>query len=431
MTLFPRLKLLDSVAPSFARVVGRGFEGVTLVAVQHLLESTGSLLETLIELGLAPDHIWILGKHYSTSAEVSRGLRQLGVHTLPNTVPRPGRPFAETFRQDVEGLWGAATQSLSHNRQQVVILDDGSRAIRGVPKDVLQDHTVVAVEQTASGLRKVLAGHPPFSVIQVAYSAVKRGLEPRFIAEAVMQRVGTLMETQPRASVGVIGAGYIGRAIIAAAGARNRRVSAFDRDAKLLDSLPRGVRAAASVQDLLDSADLVFGCCGEDALSGEPLDAVRQKERTFVSCSSEDVEFWSILREHKADEQASSRDSLDDVTVTLACGPCHVVRGGYPVNFDGTGVSVPNEEIQLTRGLLLAAVVQAAVCRHVAEEGASPEMLSPFAQRYLVEAWRKVLPAAKRPHHDDLDDYATVNRIQTHSSGTYIPCVDFEGTFSG
>src|SRR5690606_34495242 len=62
-----------------------------------------------------------------------------------------------------------------------------------------------------------------------------------------------------------------------------------------------------------------------------------------------------------------------------------ILRGGFPINFDGSSTSVRNEDIQVTRGLLLGAVLQAL---SVAGRDAPPSMaLDGELQRFVLEAW--------------------------------------------
>jgi hypothetical protein len=84
--VFPRLPVLDRLIDKFAGG-GRPFEGVGVVCVQHLLETTGSLLEALIRLGVQPEHIFVLGKLYSNCPEVQTRLRSIGVRVMDSRVP--------------------------------------------------------------------------------------------------------------------------------------------------------------------------------------------------------------------------------------------------------------------------------------------------------------------------------------------------------
>jgi hypothetical protein len=80
-TLFAPLPLLDRIA---SQVPGpqASLNGVTLVCVQHLLETSGSLIQTLVSLGLNPSNLHVLGKAYSSNSSVEERLRSLGAHVV-------------------------------------------------------------------------------------------------------------------------------------------------------------------------------------------------------------------------------------------------------------------------------------------------------------------------------------------------------------
>ncbi len=52
------------------------------MCVQHLLETTGSLIQTLVSLGLNPSNVYILGKAYSSNSSVEERFRRLGTHVV-------------------------------------------------------------------------------------------------------------------------------------------------------------------------------------------------------------------------------------------------------------------------------------------------------------------------------------------------------------
>src|SRR4051794_1700295 len=97
MPLFPVLPVLEAlserVAPRFLPV----FQSTVFVCVQHLLETTGSLFESLIALGARPERIVVLGKLYSTNIAVAERLRQLGIQVLESTPPSRGMRFPQAM----------------------------------------------------------------------------------------------------------------------------------------------------------------------------------------------------------------------------------------------------------------------------------------------------------------------------------------------
>src|SRR6185295_12934768 len=87
-------------------------EDTALVAVQHMLEQTIDLFETITDLGVSPQNIFALGKVYSNSRPVIETLRNRGVTVVESTTPGPGR-FDEYFEQDAKKLWQVAGEKLA------------------------------------------------------------------------------------------------------------------------------------------------------------------------------------------------------------------------------------------------------------------------------------------------------------------------------
>src|SRR5215216_1637132 len=78
-----------------------------LVAVQHMLEQTVDLFETIVDLGLNRENIFALGKVYSNSSVVIETLRNRGVTVVETTMAAPGK-FYQYFEQDCKRLWQIA-----------------------------------------------------------------------------------------------------------------------------------------------------------------------------------------------------------------------------------------------------------------------------------------------------------------------------------
>ena len=62
-------------------------EDTALVAVQHMLEQTIDLFETIADLGLSRQNMFALGKVYSNSRPVIETLRNRGVTVVESTTP--------------------------------------------------------------------------------------------------------------------------------------------------------------------------------------------------------------------------------------------------------------------------------------------------------------------------------------------------------
>jgi D-isomer specific 2-hydroxyacid dehydrogenase, NAD binding domain len=362
--------------------------------VQHLLETTGSLFESLIHLGLKPEHTYVLGKLYSACPSVEDKLRRLGVKVFENKVPDRFGAFCDQFKCDVEALWDSAIRDgVFENVSRVVILDDGGYAIAQTPKLVYDRLSVHGVEQTMSGIKFIERVSDVIPIVDVASSAAKTLLEPELIREAVFKRVSSGVIAS--SSVGVIGLGNIGFAVASALKKSHRPVYVYDRD---IDNVgtewDQHFFRCESISEVFANADVIFGCTGTDFLNSEPWWKELSGDKTLISCSSHDQEFRTLLESVTPNRVADRAALFSTATVLGSSGTLSILRGGFPINFDGSAESVPAPDIQLTRGLLMAGTIQAARNALVLGlRGRQP--LSAAAQKSIVRRWFSVQPNRK------------------------------------
>ncbi len=350
---FIRLPVLDSILEFVNPKHGRTLDGFVLVAVQHLLETTGSLFEALFSLGLRPSEAFAMGKIYSTCRQVSQDLAATGVRVFRSWNPEGWGYYCARMQADVMAMWDSVLAHVRKNRPRgIIVLDDGGYAVASAPVDRLGDIPVCAVEQTSSGLKKMdSASAPRVRVVQVANSAAKTVIEPALISRAVLKRMRRLPIYSEKV-YGVIGMGNIGTALAADLLRRGARTIAYDVDPVNVPKL-QGTIPAMNAKHFFRSADIIFGCTGFDVLGNQPWWRSLEGEKIAASCSSHDQEFASVLRLYG--ETHAVDLPLRDVCVPLSCGgQITVLRGGFPINFDNKRESVPANDIQLTRGLLLS-----------------------------------------------------------------------------
>ncbi|HEU0005617.1 MAG TPA: NAD(P)-dependent oxidoreductase, partial [Terriglobia bacterium] len=262
----------------------------------------------------------------------------------------------------------------------------GGFCIKGMP--AFRDLPVVGIEQTMSGLA-LLDAPPPFPVIDVASSAAKQWIEPPMISEAVLARLQPYR--LPDSPVGVVGFGNIGKAMTQTLSRIQPPILAFDENIG-----PEGKSGTTvfcdSLRELYSKSATIFGCTGKDTLAGKDWWPQLTGERLLISCSSQDMEFRSILLSLNDGnhEFVSSQQLTSEVTVRLRQGKLQILRGGFPLNFDGSKESVPVADIQMTRGLLLGAILQAV---SLIEDGYTRPlrtMLLPELQRLVVSEWIQI-----------------------------------------
>jgi len=412
MAAFPTLPVLERLKAALGHSESR-LRRTSLVCLQHLLETTGSLFEALIASGLPAQHIHVMGKTYSTNPQVVDALIDLGVQFHPGSDWFPWGGYDECLDADVATMWRSVAETISRSSfDRIVVLDDGGHATAATPVEVRRQVPVVAVEQTMSGLHSVDGSAHSIPVIAVASSAVKQLIEPPMIMEAAFQRAFHGSSEFDGSAMGVVGAGSIGRAIERGLLERGNSVSIYDPQSNRLGD-PRSLRRATG-HELLEASDVLWGCSGRDFFADlEPGCAAGRK--TLISCSSSDREFRTALRDLNKLPEFNRCDRLSTVEFSRGGSLLQVRRGGFPVNFDGTVQSVPANDIQLTRGLLYAAVLQASLDDALP---ASIVMLSPLSQRIAVEAWRESRSSADgRWAMASLDRFRDEEWIAAHSGG--------------
>jgi S-adenosylhomocysteine hydrolase len=401
------------------------FAGTTFVAVQHLLGTTATLLRALIDLGAEPGRIFVLGKPYSSHAGTVRTLREIGIRVQQPTPVKPGR-FAEIFERDLRKMWRIVLADAANGRR-IVVLDDGGHCLATIPSRLQEN--AVGIEQTTSGIQRQNAlGR--FPIIQVASSAAKTFLEPPMISAAVLTKTRKIVDLHGAKVYGVVGLGHIGRAVARQLSREGTTVVVFDRDRSKMNALPE-TSHAHTLDDVFLRAAVIFGCTGTDlAREGDWIRRMSGK-KVLVSCSSEDIEFQSLVRLVAGRYRRRSsppyqrplifHDEERDLCI-------QIVRSGFPVNFDGSEESVPAAHIQMTRALLLLALIQAQMCERTARSQRGGEMLNAAGQEWIIRTWCALQPQAASAFGFELD----VDRgwVIAHSQGEELFCTKVDQLFA-
>lgn len=426
---FPRLKVLEDILTRFGSAEKEQLRYSCVVCVQHLLASNGSMLNALLRAGVQPNNLFVAGKFYSTNVDVWSTLKERGIRMMPHSIaPRSWR-YTQRIHEEIGALWSEAARHIrSACIQRVIVIDDGGFCLRSVPVELLAKLEVTGIEQTTSGV--TLGKFPQYlRIVDVASSAAKKVLESPLIASAVAEkaeRIGASIPTD--AVIGVAGIGNIGSAVLERYARNGHTVIAYDRNRARLKSCARHfghIVTTSDIPTLVENADVVFGCTGADFLrrfNWSARSTARKIHRLrLLSCSSRDIEFLSVLDRYYSSATAPHSASLRPLSVKL--GGCSVVveRGGYPINFDGSIESVPSQDIQLTRGLILAAVLQT-VTTLTAKSGQQTNRipLDASLQRRVVSKWLECAPAATKMEDRGLaSKFSSVPWITQNSIGSW------------
>jgi hypothetical protein len=403
-----QLSPLEVTHALFEHAVAAGFkfgEDTALVSVQHMLEQTVDLFETIADIGLSRNNIFALGKLYSNSRPVIDTLRRRGVTVVENASPEPGK-YDEYFEEDTKRLWQVAAEALSRRRiKRVLVLDDGGFCITNVPSELLQRYSMCGVEQTSLGIFLFEEKPPPFGVMSWARAAVKLEIGGPIFSQCLIERLKTEFfdrRVLQWAQLGIIGLGSIGRAMARLTACEGKRVLYYDprQDIPSCPLLRRYLTRVESLEELMLRCDYVIGCSGRNPFKNNwPL---KHKPGIKVfSGSGGDQEFGPIVNYLKTKPDFHVDEHTWDISSEMGpCGPIKIAYLGYPYNFVSRAPeAVPTRIVQLETGGLLAALIQARMYLEFCEAGLTPNTgihrVSPKAQHFVYEQWRSAMRSLK------------------------------------
>ena len=414
-------------------------EDTALVAVQHMLEQTVDLFETIARIGLSRRNIFALGKVYSNSQPVIETLRNRGITVVETTPPEPGK-FDEYFAQDAKKLWQVVAEKLAGRRiKRLLVLDDGGACITTVPGEVIRRYSICGVEQTSLGMFRFEQQPPPFAVFSWARAAVKLEIGGQLFSQCLIDRLRKEFADRKPEQLGIIGMGSIGRAVANLVAREGRRVLYYDpyQHLKIGTTLRAQVSPVESLEELMAGCDYVIGCSGRGPFENNwPL--MHRPGIKLVSASGGDQEFRPIIcyLSERPDFRVDP-DSWDITSELGPCGPIRIAYLGYPYNFVSRArEAVPTRIVQLETGGLLAALIQARIYFTFCEAGLARNSgihrVSPAAQRFVYEEWLRVMkksqidlvevfghdPATLRAAHHEA---WLAKNSEPHPSAQYVP----------
>lgn len=391
---------------------------IAFVCVQHLLDTTFDLFNSLVELGAKPHNIHIMGKSYSLCEEVVRKIiaNNYSYYSLSKATELGS--FIKYFEDDIKYMWKTIESSLKKNDiKSIIILDDGGYCIYNMPTNLVKKYFIVAVEQTSSGLTKISNSNLQIPVIEVASSAAKQILESPMIADAVARKIEQLVPIKKKTlNCAVVGLGAIGRAVTNKLLSLKHNVVTYDQDFDKYTINPQ-ITQATTLNKLISASDYIFGCSGHDIT--EYLDiSIINANKCFISCSSHDKEFLSLIK------NIQENYSYQEVNGNIICKlknnvTIEILQKGFPINFDGSNESVYAQDIQLTRGLLLGGILQAIYLLDKYSLGINRYMLDPNIQQFVTTNWA-LHGSAQFVNNQFLSCFKDINWIKQNSGGCFL-----------
>lgn len=377
-TAFPRLPLLEYVEELFDVEATQPLAGFSFLCVQHLLASTGALIESLSRCGADLSRMQLVGKGYSSNETVLGMLRDSGMRVLnPTFRGTADQPYDAILAEAVASALAHAQGESQLTDRGILLLDDGGHALSHAHELFPRGLPVAAVEQTTRGIRAANALPPRFPVINIGRSRAKLHLEAPLIAASMVHNLQRLLASGSNLfgelnDVFLIGYGSVGRAVALRLRAQGYDVTVFDSAAEM--------RGAAAADGFPTADDLhtpfVHRCVVAASTGGVSFPAglhgILQPGSVLANMGSSDLEFaaWELregeavgaVYDTKGRELAGDDPEAPwDRHYRLAAQGRHryLLKGGFPVDFDGGPDPIPPSAIQLTRALLLAGVLQA------------------------------------------------------------------------
>jgi S-adenosylhomocysteine hydrolase len=384
------------------------FSKLYIVAEQHLLSTTGSLIDRFIEIGVIPHHIFMTGKIYSTNEQVAKEIEKKGVQMIYHSSPNKLGYYSDFLISDIKKMWRQAIKIIPKDAY-VIVLDDGGYTLKNIPREIINSSNVIGIEQTTSGTRFMDSINVP--VINVAGSISKMLLESPLISKALVEKIHKLLEEDKPTSIGILGCGNIGRAIISYF-SKHLTTYFYDIESEKMNEIYHLGMALSSADELFEKADIIIGATGKDVSSITWYD-LANTNKTLISVSSGDTEFKSLLK-----SVSQEVDSIvDDVIIPTNSGhSIKIIRGGTVANFDNSPSSVATEEIQLTRGLLYASFIQALEYFNGTEPQKKLLKLNATYQREVVKMWFENYPKASDFYPVDvIENFSNVSWIEKES----------------
>lgn len=253
----------------------------------------------------------------------------------------------------------------------ILALDEGGVLHSAIPSELAMH--CAGVEQTTYGLQASWK----YPTVLACRSAAKLFFESQIIARGILRKLDSLHILQG-AKIGIIGLGALGSEVARALLNRGLLILGAETSAPIDEFRPITV----TVDELLARCDVILGCTGRDVLAKVDLDTIHG-QKIFISCSSSDIEFRSILRQLPTYERFGIAQGW--------IGQLHatVLNGGFPINFDRVQEWELFDEIIITRKLVLEGLFQALPLIGQQPRGI---MLNPAAQLRIVNEWLEHVP---------------------------------------
>jgi S-adenosylhomocysteine hydrolase len=428
------LELVDVLRQQFKVPTSTPLANANILACRHLLGTTVAELSAIQTVLPAANFVEVMGKPYSANLLAVDALAHLGLEVSEESYNMPDLntvrlgTFAHRHRQIAENVVERFVRKHGTSSEPLIVIDDGGALISAVGRKVLEGKLrvpVVAVEQTTHGmfavqefLQEPKAKEYGFALISVADSVAKLDEESPLIAQSVIDCATHWLELLRQhekipqlnlesSRIGIVGYGPIG-ALVAEVLPTPSNVTIFDRNRrKLVLAKSAGYRVAWSLEELLGTADIVIAASGGTSLDADAAAYLRDGT-VLMSASSGDKEFaglssWSTTLAPLIESLGiTAYDRAHGLlTANHADGrTVYVVNRAFPVNFDGSLDPIDPQAIQLTRALIVGAILQAAgASQHGPLVGMTAKLhLNTAIDSFIADMYRKLQRTNEEPN---------------------------------
>jgi S-adenosylhomocysteine hydrolase len=377
--------LLDKWVKEQTKENIKPLEGITLLLIQHQLESQVPLVQAFIKLGLDPNNLYWIDIPYTSSERVRQAMnkslkiplgnfRNHSYHVLDKYSPYQIKRVGEIYKE-----------FLSTKPNKLVVLDDGAYFLEAVSNFSNKLPAVAIVEQTSRGFikiedSKILQNYmSQIPIVDVARSKPKITFEPPFIGKSVCKALSRHIRgcrqfvKTPKVRCLLLGYGTIGQEVAKYLHEElefeKNRIHVYDpRSDKQKKAKEIGF-SCWNREELRQRFNVVVGCSGRQAFKLDDY-IYLEDYALLASASSGTVELSREVFIEKADESdiddiSITREGLDEsnvhsnITIKLIDRSATFVNGGFPVNFDGGKDCDSLIHLQPTRIMMLAGAIQA------------------------------------------------------------------------
>ena len=375
-TPFSKFPMLRWAGNRLTRQLGQPFAGLKCAFILHYLTDLVPFAQACLDLGIAPtDTIFFWKPDYKYPYR----------NAIRNWLT--AKDFEARSLDHLHEYIESTEAFCKRDGTKVLIVEDGGYIVPELHKrnSPLLSSVIGAVEQTTKGLRKTedlfastTSSNPNcdgvirFPLMSIPDSKVKKEIEPKHIADAVVRCVENIISVPLRGrTVSVLGLGTIGFQVFQCLKNHGSVVIGHDvNDTAISNYLYEGGRRVDTPEAAARQSDLVIGCSGRQTITASVIESL--KHGAYVASASSDlVEVdMDYLEDRK---QSKRRFGIKDAAVTpgeLWGGTRYIFPGdtertinliadGLPVTFWGAP-GMPHEGGDLIMTVILVAAAELA-----------------------------------------------------------------------